>query len=324
MSVPSRQDLERRLEDFVERHGPWVHHNIHLGHGVYTIGSGISGQEVRLPSVLQVASDLLPGPNEDLRVLDVGCHEGLFAVEFALRGASVVAVEGRRQHVEKVRFVRDVLALDNLGVQQADVRKLRSEELGRFDLVLCLGVLYHLDAPEGFEFAKTMGRLCGGLAIVDTHFSGARRRRYDFDGAELWGSHVREHDPSSDQSERDLAHGSSLGATESFWLTRPSLFNLLRRCGFSSIYEVRVPPPPYGGWDRVVLACVKGVAERPLTAPEVGADLDWPEREKWRLSRRRVAAARRAAAAVVPAGLRRRYRARRRRRQLGSAADRAG
>ena len=52
---------------------------------------------------------------------------------------------------------------------EEDVRDAFVVAHGRFDVVLCLGILYHLDQPDVFRFLARLGELCDGLLILDTH-----------------------------------------------------------------------------------------------------------------------------------------------------------
>ena len=90
-------------------------------------------------------SDLAKRPISELRILHLACLEGQYAVEFARQGAQVVAIEGREANIEKARFSKRALGLDNLELIHGDVRDLSRERHGSFDIVLCLGILYHLD-----------------------------------------------------------------------------------------------------------------------------------------------------------------------------------
>jgi 2-polyprenyl-3-methyl-5-hydroxy-6-metoxy-1,4-benzoquinol methylase len=45
--------------------------------------------------------------------------------------------------------------------------KLTRESCGRFDAVLALGLLYHLDDP--YAFLSNIAGLCDGFAVIDTH-----------------------------------------------------------------------------------------------------------------------------------------------------------
>jgi hypothetical protein len=67
----------------------------------------VGGNESRLRRVLQLVTDLAQAPIAQLRILDLGAFEGLFAVELARWGATVTAVEGREASLEKMRLAKD-------------------------------------------------------------------------------------------------------------------------------------------------------------------------------------------------------------------------
>src|SRR5215211_7664796 len=192
-----RDELQRRKAALVERYGPWTAHNIQLRDDVYTMVTGIEGgNELRLRRIVQLISDLSPKPLERLRVVDLGCLEGLFAVEFARRGADVVAIEAREPNIEKARFSKTALALDNLELVQGDVRNLSRERYGGFDVVLALGILYHLDAPDVFIFLERLAEVCDGLSVLDTHVTTSTAERFRHEGRSYWGRSFEEADTS--------------------------------------------------------------------------------------------------------------------------------
>src|SRR5436190_9533557 len=104
--------IEQQKRDLIARFGRWTAHNIELGCNLYTMHAGIAGDEIKLRRVIQIISDVVGKAFESLRVLDLACLEGLYAVELARRGATVTAIEGREANLAKVQFVKDVLALD--------------------------------------------------------------------------------------------------------------------------------------------------------------------------------------------------------------------
>jgi hypothetical protein len=68
----------------------------------------------------------------------------------------------------------------------------------------------------------------------------------------------------------------SLDNETSFWMTKPSLLNLLRDVGFTTVCEVFRPASFFDFSDRVTLAAIKGMPQQVsicLEAPEP----DWPE-----------------------------------------------
>ena len=222
--LPVSASVALQLEDFVRRHGPWTAHNIDLGDGVTTMGTRPVAEELALRRMLQAATDLAGRPLHELRVLDLGCNEGLFAIEFARHGAEVVGIEGREASLEKARFVQKLLKLDRLQFHCDDVRNLDEARYGRFDVVLCVGLLYHLDEPDVMEFIERMARVCDRVTLLHTHISIAPKVSCTWKGHTYWGRHFLEHLPDEDPTG---AGWSSLDNLSSFWLTRASLCDVL-------------------------------------------------------------------------------------------------
>jgi len=82
--------------------------------------------------------------------IDIACHQGYFSTQLAQMGArEVLAVDARAEHVADANLIREAMRLGNLRVQQSDVHALTPEALGRFDIVLMLGLIYHLENPVG-------------------------------------------------------------------------------------------------------------------------------------------------------------------------------
>jgi tRNA (mo5U34)-methyltransferase len=122
--------------------GPWFH-NIDLG-GVWTAPSHFLGDypaikwrrfEAALPENLAGAS-----------VLDIGCNGGFYAIEMKRRGAErVLAIDSDEDYLDQARFAAEVTK------QTIEFRKLSVYDVGalgeKFDIVLFMGVLYHLRHP---------------------------------------------------------------------------------------------------------------------------------------------------------------------------------
>jgi tRNA (mo5U34)-methyltransferase len=120
-------------------------HSIDLGHGIVTPGPDPT--PARLPE-LQIPHDLT-----GLRVLDIGAWDGFFSFEAERRGAArVLATDsfcwGQGGWGTKAGFELARRALrsrvEDLTIDPLD---LSAERIGTFDLVLFLGVLYHMRHP---------------------------------------------------------------------------------------------------------------------------------------------------------------------------------
>lgn len=277
--TPSGAEIERARRALIERHGPWTAANIDLGGGVYTIGADVPTIHSAMLRFGQLFEDLAGRPLATLRILDLACLEGEYAIEFARQGAQVVGIEGRAANIEKARFAKDLLGLANLQLIHGDVRTLSRERHGAFDAVLCSGILYHLDAPDVAAFVDRIGEVCERCLVLDTHVSFRARESFGHRGHTYWGSRFVEHHKAATAQERESSSWASLDNTTSFWFTRPSLLNALQAAGFTSVSECHSPPQPRKSGDRVTFVAIKG---RPYRATAVAAarlPLTWPERQ---------------------------------------------
>jgi 2-polyprenyl-3-methyl-5-hydroxy-6-metoxy-1,4-benzoquinol methylase len=258
-------ELIRLKQEHVERYGPWTAHNIHLGDGVYTMGTPVmGGNEARLRRAVQVCADLVALPFEELRVADLGALEGGFAVEFASRGARVVAIEGRESSIKKACFAKAALGLDALELVHDDVRNFDEQRFGRFDIVLAVGLVYHLDIPEVFDFLSKMRAACKRIAIVDTEITPESQARNVFDRNGVTYRGLRYEEPTGPALDRDVLW-SSLGNRQSFKPTRASLLNALFDSGFTSAFECHLPPVRDGRAERATIIAVSGLPQEFIT-----------------------------------------------------------
>lgn len=264
--------IRREHAALVERYGAWTAHNVRLADGVYAMAVHPTGDEVKLRRVTQLVSDLCAGQLEGLRVLDLACLEGMYALELARRGAEVVAIEGREANIEKARFGARALGLDGIEFLQEDVRGLSLERHGSFDVVLCLGILYHLDAPDVFAFVERVAEVCRQALVVDTAVALRDGEREQHGEREYRGLRVVEHTPDATDEELLGAVWSSLDNRTAFALTRPSLESLLARSGFTSVAEVHVPAEPAKTLDRLTLLAFKGRPVGELLVPSPRED----------------------------------------------------
>jgi tRNA (mo5U34)-methyltransferase len=137
----NREELQKEIQSV-----RWFH-SIDLGQGVVTPGQVIPATQT-LPRIG------LPADLTGKTVLDVGAWDGFFSFEAERRGAKRVlatdskAWEGGTPYTNKRGFE---LARRTLGSKvedhNIDVMDLSPEKVGTFDVVLFLGVLYHLRHP---------------------------------------------------------------------------------------------------------------------------------------------------------------------------------
>ena len=254
---------------------PW-NHNIPLPHGVYTAACNDYYPAHR--EIMRVVSERLGGKFSGRRIADLGCLEGYFSIECALQGAEVLGVDGKLLNVRKCEFVRSVLGVERATFVLGDVMKVTRESSGRFDVVLALGLLYHLENP--YLFLSNMARICDGFVVIDTHIAlhdqpesikGVWRpdlsemRTFAFDGRSYQGRLFREFPTGTGRDAKDLSPTASLENELSVWLTEDSLVRMLHDVGFSGTEKIVYPTDAGTWWSDLRRECrVLIVASSPL------------------------------------------------------------
>jgi tRNA (mo5U34)-methyltransferase len=131
-------EIARKIDEL----GPWFH-NLSLC-GVQTAPNHFLGD---YPSLKwQNFRHAIPADLTGKSVLDIGCNGGFYSMEMKRRGAQrVVGIDHDEQYLEQARFAAEVLDLDIAFERMSvyEVPQLRE----RFDLVLFMGVFYHLRYP---------------------------------------------------------------------------------------------------------------------------------------------------------------------------------
>jgi tRNA (mo5U34)-methyltransferase len=135
---------------------PWFH-NLHLDDGSQTAPDHPLGD---FPSYKwRCIADLLPDCLDGWRVLDIGCNAGYYSFALAGRGAAVLGVEHDPHYLEQARWAAGQIAVaGSVSFEQRDVYDL-AQMSETFDLVLFMGVFYHLRYPLlGLDIVSRLSR----------------------------------------------------------------------------------------------------------------------------------------------------------------------
>ena len=133
---------EEGIRDRVRALGPWFH-NMEL-RGVRTAPEHFLGD---YPAVKWARfRDAVPADLAGRSVLDIGCNAGFYSMEMKRRGAArVLGIDADADYLAQARFAADVAGFD------IEYRELSVYDVGalgeRFDIVLFVGVVYHLRHP---------------------------------------------------------------------------------------------------------------------------------------------------------------------------------
>lgn len=234
--------INLKKDDIISEYGPWTSHNIKLGDGIYTVNENLNYDTLKLRRVMQIIKDISSEEMGSLRVLDLGSNEGLYTIELGLQGVkSAVGVEGREANLKKAEFVKDVLKLNNIQFFQDDVRNLSQQKYGRFDVVLCLGLLYHLDACDTLRLIEKIYAMCEKALIIDTNISLENTDKITYGEEVYFGHYEREFAKGLSREEKEKKAWNALDNEKSFLFSKKSLLRILHDAGFASVYECHVP-----------------------------------------------------------------------------------
>lgn len=225
------------------------------GSGIPTI-SNANGLTVR--RVMQLICDFSKKPLDQLHILDLACGEGVYAIEAALRGAEVRALDARVERMSEGAKAAKRIGLNNLSFEQADVRNVNVGSHGSVDVVLFLGILYHLDQRDIFPVLKNIYEMCRQFVVIDTHVALHGLIEIELNGQAYQGKHFVEHANDDPEVVRRGRLQASLDNPLSFWLTKESLFRLLKEVGFTSVCECNVPLDPFKSADRITIIASRG------------------------------------------------------------------
>lgn len=134
----STEQIRQRVAEL----GEWFH-NLDLG-GVQTAPDHFLGDYPQIK--WRQFSAAIPEDLSGKSVLDVGCNAGFYSIQMIRRGAKrVVAIDTDEKYLAQARFAAKV---SNAEIEFRNLSVYRVADLHeQFDLVLFMGVLYHLRHP---------------------------------------------------------------------------------------------------------------------------------------------------------------------------------
>ena len=128
--------------------------------------------ETRLAMMEPAVRETLLSAGGDGTVVDLACNEGWFSHRCLDLGAKrALGIDIREVNVKRAELVAEQLGItgEQIEFQQGDVYDLATEELGEFDVVLLLGLIYHVEDPTGaFRVAR---KLAKRLCVIETQLT---------------------------------------------------------------------------------------------------------------------------------------------------------
>jgi tRNA (mo5U34)-methyltransferase len=162
------------------------------------------------------------------RVLDLGCNAGFWALR-ALRANCdyVVGIDARQTHVDQANLVFEVneIPRDRYEFVCGDIFDLDYAALGTFDIVLCLGLIYHISKP--MELLERIARANTDVLVIDTGLSMAEGAYLEL-GFESGGSQA-----------------DGVGGSLVFYPTALAMMAMVRQFG----YSIRAVKPDFSDYN---------------------------------------------------------------------------
>ena len=141
----SGEDIRQKVEEL----GPWFH-QIDLGEGLLTrsIAPAPGPQPLDHPIPRwEKIGEALPADLSGMRILDLGSSDGFFSIKMAERGADeIVAIDAAGKAVKRLDWAAQHLGHNSIRPIVGDVYRLPAD-LGTFDFVVMLALLYHVQEP---------------------------------------------------------------------------------------------------------------------------------------------------------------------------------
>src|SRR5947209_5790143 len=139
------QSYGSTVDDEIASLAPWFH-NLHLPDGRQTAPDHPLGDFPTFKWEQLAAA--LPEDMSGMRVLDIGCNAGFYSIALALRGANVLGIDVDEHYLRQAEWARERFGIS---AERMSLRRMQVYDLARladsFDVVLFLGVLYHLRYP---------------------------------------------------------------------------------------------------------------------------------------------------------------------------------
>jgi tRNA (mo5U34)-methyltransferase len=234
---------------------PWFQ-NMRLGDGLWTAPDHFLGD---YPACKYAGfADAVPADLSGKSVLDIGCNAGFYAIEMKKRGAArVLGIDADERYLAQARLASDALGFHDIEYRRLDVYDLGA--LGeRFDLVIFMGVLYHLRHPL-LALDLIREHVAGDLMLFQTMQQGSREsievppdHPFFVPGTHRPPAYFDEPGyPRMHFIERQFA-----GDWTNWWAPNAACSAaMLRAAGFvieanpePEVYLCRVAPVPYGEW----------------------------------------------------------------------------
>jgi len=192
--------------------------------------------------------------------LDLGCNEGYFGFEVLRRGSKhVIGIDARQSNIDKANFIKDYFDYKNIQFYVDNVYNIDSEKYGKFDLTLCLGLIYHLDNP--ILALQKIKEITKQVCVIDTQVirsdpeSNNPTTVQTYNGSKYNNLATNAIFALIDEPDADKNECASITGLSCF-PNKAAVFKMLKHVGFSDVIQLQPPNQAYEQYttfDRIIL-----------------------------------------------------------------------
>jgi tRNA (mo5U34)-methyltransferase len=134
----------------------------------------VNRQKQRKKHFFDPVVELFGGSLAGKRVLDLACNAGFWSLCAVRAGCDyVLGIDGRQMHIDQAEFVFEVeeVERDRYDFVVGDIFETDLRRFGTFDVVLCLGLMYHVS--KHMNLMEKISEVNDDILIVDSTLSKA-------------------------------------------------------------------------------------------------------------------------------------------------------
>jgi len=158
--------VKQKIPNELKKLAPFFH-DIDLGNGFNT-----APETYRMRSAIQLffppLLKLFGGSFKGLKILDVGCNCGGFSFEANKYGPEeIIGIDADESNINQANAIKKYLETPSIEFLKLKAEEISKKELGKFDITILAGILYHLEDPLGTM--TKIAEVTKSTLLVDSH-----------------------------------------------------------------------------------------------------------------------------------------------------------
>lgn len=159
---------DKTIQSGFERLAPWTYHVETERLSTRSFGTynekTIAFHQFRNSLICDAIERFFDSEMSNLNLLDLGCNCGFFSLEMANRGVGhCLGIDLRSENIAQAQWLASLYGIKNAAFRTGNVKTIENKP---FDVVLNLGLMYHLSTP--YEVMESCYRLTKQVCVIDS------------------------------------------------------------------------------------------------------------------------------------------------------------